>query len=106
MDQQHTYLCKYYVSLHDHMDHCTDLFLSKINIVINLKSRCILLDGVVYSGDKKRQNITIVCVCRYLSLHQVWKGLVSFFILSFFSFAVSFIMVVVRHFPNVKRAIK
>lgn len=41
------------------MDHCTDLFIPKINIVINLKSLNLLLDGVVCNRDKKRQNVTI-----------------------------------------------
>lgn len=42
------------------MDHCTDLFIPKINIVINLKLHCILLDSVVYSRNKKRHKITVV----------------------------------------------
>lgn len=71
MDQQRTYLCKYYVYVHDHMDHCINLFIPKINIAINLKVYCILLYGV--AERRKRQNVTsleVMCkdvgVCLHL----------------------------------------
>lgn len=41
------------------MDHCTDLFIPKINILINLTLHRILLEGVVYSRDEKRQSLTV-----------------------------------------------